>query len=142
MAFILSCYYVDDPLDDRELAFVQQTLLGPWAKFKTGAASLAHRRVPLVVPAPDQHGHYAKSREQRAEQVRTNLRHAGIRDDNGRQVLWLAPQNLEWDAIFRWAIREETGFSPYVVQRWSLNNGMPVRCGLRILDTEMLVQGL
>ncbi len=142
MTSILSCYYVDDPLDVDELSFVQQTLLGPWAKFKTGASALVQRRVPLVVPAPDADGRYAKSREQRAAQIRANLHHAGIRTDNGRQVLWIAPQDTEWDAIFRFAIHEETGFAPYVAQRWIIENNALVRCSMRIIDTELLIQRL
>ena len=69
------------------------------------------RRVPAVLPMPDEHGRYAQSREQRAEGVRANLRHAGIRAYNGRQVVWVMPRDTEWDAIFEYAIREETGYT-------------------------------
>lgn len=142
MATLLSCYYVDHPLGEDELPFVQQTLLGPWATFKTGASGVVQKRVPFVVPAPDAHGRYATSREQRAAQLRANLRHAGIRSDQGRQVLWLAPHNAEWDAIFRYAIHEETGCAPYVAQRWTTENGVPTRMTIRIIDTALLLQGL
>lgn len=142
MALSLSCYYLDDPLSEEELEFLARTLLGPWARFKTGADTLVQKRVPLVLPLPDAHGGYANTREQRAERVRRNLRKAGIRADNGRQIVWLTPRNHEWDAIFQFAIREETGFAPYLAQRWFIENGVAVRGALRVVDTQMLVQGL
>jgi hypothetical protein len=142
MARVLSCYFLDAPLTASELQFVRQTLLGPWAKFKTGASSLAQKRVPSVLPAPDRHGRYAEDREQRAERVRGNLRHAGIRSDAGQQVLWVMPRDAEWDAIFQFAIRLETGFAPFVAQRWFMENGVLARGDVRVVNTHMLMQGL
>jgi len=142
MASSLSCYYLDEPLNGNDLAFVTQTLVGPWARFKTGAASLVQRRVPAVLPAPDIHGVYAHDREQRAEGIRKNLRHAGIGADAGRQVVWVMPRDTDWDAIFQFAIREETGLAPFVVQRWFLDDGQPVRKPARVVDTQLLLQGL
>lgn len=142
MAFTLSCYYLDEPLNGEELQFVAHTLLGPWAKFKTGAASLIQRRVPLVLPAPNANGLYAENREHRAQGVRRNLRRAGIQADIGRQVVWVMPQDTDWDAIFQYAIREETRFAPFVVQRWFGQNGELVRKQARVVDTHMLMQGL
>lgn len=78
----------------------------------------------------------------RAEHVRANLRHAGIRADAGRQVLWVMPRDSDWDAIFQFAIREETGFAPFVAQRWFLEQGVLVRGSVRVIDTQMLLRGL
>lgn len=142
MAFTLSCYYLDEPLGESELQFVTRTLVGPWATFRTGAGSLQQRRVPAVLPLPDRYGIYAESREQRAERVRANLRHAGIRADCGRQVAWIMPRDREWDAIFQFAIREETGFAPFVAQRWFEEQGVLVRGSMRVIDTQMLLRGL
>lgn len=142
MARVLSCYYLDAPLSDEERLFVEQSLLGPWAKFKTGAFRLVEKRVPMVLPAPDAHGNYADDAEQRAERVRGNLRHAGLDADRGRQVVWVMPQDTQWDAIFQFAIREETGFAPFVVQRWYGPSQRLVRGQARVIDTHMLIQGL
>jgi hypothetical protein len=142
MGYILSCYYIDAPLDELELQFVRQTLIDPWARFRSGADALVQKRVPLVVPAPDANGGYATDREQRAEQVRPNLRNAGIRADAGRQVVWVMSADTEWDAIFQFAIREETGFGPYVVQRSYAQDGAPVPGQVRVVDTEKLLRGL
>lgn len=138
----LSCYYLDEPLDDAEFAFVSQALIGPWAKFRTRALSIEQKRVPNVLPLPDEHGQYHGTREQRAETVRANLRHAGIRLDNGRQVVWVMPRDQEWDAIFQFAIREETGFAPFVAQRWYVERGVAVRGHVRVVDTQLLIDGL
>jgi hypothetical protein len=142
MTRILSCYYLDEPLSDEELRFVMQTLTGPWAKFRTGAAALEQKRVPAVLPLPEENGAYAQSREERAEGVRANLRHAGIRADAGRQVLWVAPRYGDWDAIFQFAIRQETGVAPFVAQRWFEQDGRLVRGSMRVVDTQMLLRGL
>jgi hypothetical protein len=142
MPLILPCYYLDEPLSEDELQFVHRMLTGPWARFRTGAAALEQRRVPAVLPLPEADGSYAEGREQRAERVRANLRHAGIRAHAGRQVVWVTPQDAEWDAIFQFAIREETGFGPYVAQRWYPENGVSARGQLRVVDTHMLLRGL
>lgn len=137
MPFTLSCYYLDEALADDELAFVMRTLIGPWATFRTRASALQQRRVPTVLPLPDQEGGYAESRERRARRIRANLRHAGIRDDSGRQVVWVMPRDRDWDAIFQFAIREETGLAPFVAQRWFEEQGMLVRGSVRVIDTHI-----
>lgn len=142
MSLILSCYYLDEALTDEELRFLTQALVGPWAKFRTGATAILQRRVPAVLPLPDEGGAYQDTREQRAERIRANLRHAGIRADAGRQVVWVMPRDMEWDAIFQFAIREETGFAPFVAQRWFMEQGEAVRGEMRVIDTEMLWRGL
>lgn len=142
MPFILSCYYLDEPLADNELQFVSRTLVGPWATFRTSASGLEQRRVPAVLPIPDENGIYTENRERRAERMRANLRHAGIRADAGRQVVWVMPRDKDWDAIFQFAIREETGFAPFVAQRWFMEQGILVRGSVRVIDTQMLLRGL
>ncbi|QAU32891.1 hypothetical protein [Janthinobacterium sp. 17J80-10] len=142
MARILSCYYLDDPLSDDERRLVEQSLLGPWAKFRTGAVLLIERRVPAVLPLPDATGQFGGTPEQRATRIRSHLRHAGIMDDAGQQVVWVMPQDREWDAVFQFAIRESTGFGPYVVQRWFERDIARQRGSARIVDTQMLLDGL
>lgn len=142
MPLILSCYYLDEDLVGDELDFVRQALIGPWAKFKTGAAALEQKRVPAVLPLPDQAGLYQQDREQRAERVRANLRHSGIRADAGRQIAWVTPPDADWDAIFQFAIRAETGYAPYVVQRWHTVDGRRIRQPVRVIDAELLLRSL
>lgn len=142
MPLILPCYYLDEPLAEDELQFVTNTLVGHWSKFRTGAAGIEQKRVPAVLPMPDANGIYAAGREQRAEGVRANLRHAGIRTYNGRQVVWVMPRDNDWDAVFQYAIREETGFGPFVAQRWFMEEGVLTRGSVRVVDTQMLLRGL
>ncbi|HEY8606014.1 MAG TPA: hypothetical protein VIM12_02720 [Noviherbaspirillum sp.] len=142
MPSTLGCYFLDEPLTEEELAFAVRTLIGPWARFRSGASGLVQRRVPGVLPLPDADGSFRASRERRAGQVRANLRHAGIRQDGGRQVVWVMPKDTDWDAIFQYAIREETGYGPYVAQRWYLEDGVLMRRALRLVDTQMLLGGL
>lgn len=142
MSSTLSCYYLDEPLTEEDFVFAERTLIGPWARFRTHASTLVQKRVPAVLPLPDEDGHYQHGREQRAHQIRANLRHAGIRADCGRQVVWVMPRDRDWDAIFQYAIREETGFGPWVAQRWYDEGGVLVRRELRLVDTQMLLSGL
>lgn len=142
MTLVLSCYYLDEPLSGHELQFVKQTLIGPWARFRTGASDLQQKRVPAVLPLPEADGSYAEGREERAERIRANLRHAGIRADAGHQVVWVMPRDPEWDAIFQFAIRAETGFGPYVVQRWLAEPGTRAARDIKVIDTHMLLRGL
>ncbi|HJV80428.1 hypothetical protein [Noviherbaspirillum sp.] len=142
MPLILPCFYLDEPLSESELQFVTNALVGHWAKFRTGATAIEQRRVPGVLPVPDLDGMYAAGREQRAEGVRANLQHAGIRAYNGHQVLWVMPRDMDWDAVFQFAIREETGYGPFVAQRWFVENGILVRNSVRVVNTEMLLRGL
>lgn len=142
MTLVLSCYYLDEPLSEEELQFALRTLTGPGASFRTGAKTLLQRRVPAVLPLPGHDGAYAESPERRAERIRAHLQHAGIRADGGRQVVWVMPRDRDWDAVFRYAIQRETGFAPFVAQRWFDEQGEQVRGTMRIIDTEMLVRGL
>ena len=52
------------------------------------------------------------------------------------------PQDADWDAIFQFAIREETGFAPYVAQRWFPEDGKLVRSRVRVIDTDMMLRSL
>lgn len=142
MPTILSCYYLDQPLDADEARFVAQILTGPWARFKTGARELRQIRVPAVLPLPDPEGQYTASREERAQLVRLNLQHAGIQADAGRQVVWITPRDPDWDAVFQFAIREETGYAPFVAQRWFEQDGIVMRGSVRVVDADMLLRGL
>lgn len=141
MSTTLACYYLESPLDDDELAFLRGTLIGPWARFKTGASALVQKRVPTVLPIADVKD-AVTSREQLAQQMRANLRHAGIFADAGRQVVWVAPRDTVWDAIFQCAIRMETGSGPYVVQRRHAEDGNRISGSIRVIDTEMLLRKL
>jgi hypothetical protein len=142
MTMILPCYYLDNPLSADERRFVEQALLGPWAKFKTCASSLEEKRVPVVLPLPNENGEYNDTPQQRAELVRHHLQHAGIRRDAGHQVVWIMPRDQQWDAVFQYAIRRETGFGPFVVQRWYREGEHTVRGQIRVIDTQLLLEGL
>src|SRR5690606_3254641 len=122
--------------------FVAGTLVGPWARFRIGATALRQVQVPNVLPLPDERGNFAHSPEERAQLVRRHLRRAGLSRDAGRHVVWVMPRDAEWDAIFRHAIRAETGFGPFVAQRWFDQCGQRVRGALRVIDTDMLLRGL
>lgn len=142
MATLLRCYHLDSALDRDELTFVSEAMLGPWSRFKLDAYEIVQHRVPAVLPLPGRDGQFIHSPEHRSHLVTQHLRHAGMERDINQRVVWVTPENLEWDAIFQHAIRSLTGFAPFVVQRWSRINDVAIPVPLRIIDAEMLLRGL
>jgi len=132
---ILHCYYLDEPLNDEEREFVEATLLGPWARFKTGAKSLGQRRVPSVLPMPGAEFSNEKSWEKMFGILSNNLSHAGIGDDRGKQVAFIGPREIRWAALFQNVIYEETGFMPYLLKRWFPVGDDFERQEIQIIDT-------
>lgn len=133
---VLHVYYLDEPLSDEERQFIERTLLGHWADFKTGATGLEQRRIPMVLPID---GDFAS----RIQTARGNLRRAGIGDDSGRQVAWIGTRDLSWTPIFMMAIAEETGFQPYFLKRWwpDSSSDEMTRGELQIIDAQGLMSG-
>lgn len=137
----LSCYCLDEPLTPEERAFAEETLLGTDARFQTGATELEERRIPNVLPVPGEEGLFATEPTAHVEAIKKNLRRAGIRGDGGVQVLFVLPQSLQWGSLFQMAIYEETGFFPYVLQRWYYDSEEPERREPRIFDAHGLHGG-
>ena len=138
---VINCYYMDEPLTEEEQEFVGRTLLGPWARFKTGAKSLAQRRVPTVLPTRNADGSFDQDMEERVRVARANLRRAGIGDDRGHQVAWIGARDAHWTGLMMFAIGEETGFAPYFVKRWFLEGEAFVRGEIQIIDGHGLMYG-
>src|SRR5690606_30287043 len=108
----LSCYYIDEPLSQEERDFAAETMLGPDARFPTGAVDIEERRIPNVLPIPGKDGLFADEPSSHIAMIKNNLRRAGIRSDGGIQVLFVLPRSMQWGALFQVAIYEETGFHP------------------------------
>lgn len=137
----LSSYYLDEPLTIAERDFAESTLVGPSARFQTGAIELEERRIPNVLPVPGKDGLFATDPSAHIAAIKKNLRKAGIRGDGGVQVLFVLPQSLQWGSLFQMAIYEETGFHPYTLQRWFYDGDEPARREPRILDGHGLIGG-
>lgn len=131
-------YYMDEPLNRNELSEVEWML----SVRETGAEEVKVRieqvRIPHVLPAPTQEGHYPEPLETYVEIARRNLKRAGIRADCGRQVAWVLPREFHWAGVFQAAIFEETGFYPMAVQRWNCTGGGCERGEVRIVDGQAL----
>ena len=130
---VLPCYYLDEPLSNTDVASLIAAL--PARAWQSAAKGiLEQHRVPMVLPLPDAAGRFSQTPVQRTEQVCANLRAAGIAAHQGRQVVWVVPQDLQWSAVFTLSIQMETGYLPYAVRRWARVNGEVLPSPVRVID--------
>ncbi len=138
---VVRCYYLDQPLSRAELSSVRETVAYR-ESVEADEIELKQVQVPSVWPAmsPGQYNEPRES-ERHTQLVRRNLQNAGIRQDVGRQVVWVMPKETYWGVVFQLAIFEETGFYPYTVQRWSMKGSRIVRGPLRVIDGHGMMGG-
>lgn len=141
MGKVLNCYYLDEPLTPEERKFAEETLIGANSYYATGATSLVEKRVPNLLPVLDENSSFSDDVTARIQLVKKNLRKAGIRSDGGKQVVFVMPKDIGWSGVFQMAIHEETGFSPYAIQRWYYDEDEPERRDPRILDVHGMIGG-
>ncbi|QEM69106.1 hypothetical protein FO488_13670 [Geobacter sp. FeAm09] len=135
-------YYLDEPLSNDELTFVTKSVLEKDFSELVSVKLFEQIRVPGVWPAPNTNGKYKEtSPEPHIALVRKNIQKAGIFRDVGKQVVWVMPKATYWGAIFQMAIFEETGYYPYVAQRWYVEDGESVKGDLRLIDGHGMMGG-
>lgn len=134
-------YYLDEQLGDHELHEVLSAVRSFVAK-PVPVESAEQVRVPGVLPLPDKDGLFKEGgAETHTTIVRRNLINAGIHNDRGKQVVWVMPKQAYWGNIFQMAIFEETGFFPYMVQRWYMDESGEMKRGdLRVINAHGLMQ--
>ncbi len=97
------------------------------------STTVEYSRVPSVFPvltADNTGDELAKL----SEPLRKHLRKAGVQKERS-QPLWVMPKETFWGTVFQMACYEETGYFPYVVQRWRLGeDGNLVRGDVRLID--------
>jgi hypothetical protein len=132
-------YYLDEPLNDEELAFVRESLAS-----REGLSSiqdLEQIRVPMVLPAA-QGGRLDESIEAQTQRLQQNLKNSGLSPEVGGQIVWVMPRETHWGAKFQLAIADLTGFYPYVLQRWRPSeSGELVRGNPRLIDGHGMMGG-
>ena len=138
MATTIPVYYLDEPLNDEDSAFVVEALI---ARESTSADSkIAQNRVATLFPA-----HVDGAIREPAtdiELLKKHLIRAGLRKDAGRQVVWVMPRDIAWGVRFQLSIFEITGFYPYVLQRWSRGeDGAVVKRNTRLIDGHGMMGG-
>lgn len=124
-------YYLEDQLSDDDVAFVRVAL---------GFAGVCSQvRIPHVLPAqPKTLTEQVFRRHQRL--LRTALRHAGIADDRGTQVVLVAPSKMYWYSVLLNAVYSETGAFPWLVQTREQREAIGNPGETRILDAQGLMQ--
>lgn len=131
----VKCFYLDEPLLPEEEALVLDALAARGALKDREKAQFEYRRVPSVLPVRNTTGVNLNDEVAHlTDLLRKHLRRAGIRSLR-TQPLWLMPKETYWGVIFQLACYEETGFYPYVIQRWRpAEDGSLVRAEVRLID--------
>jgi len=126
-------YYLDEALNNEELTFVKDAIV---QREGLGAIqSLEQVRIPTVLPTPSIEGQFQESIEEQIYMLYKNLKNAGIEKDVDKQITFVMPKEAHWGVKIQMAIVELTGFAPYVVQRWSVDDkGKTVRRDIRLID--------
>lgn len=128
----MTIYYLDEPLNDEELAFVRESLAE--REGLRAIQDLEQVRVPMVLPMP-RDGKLEESIEVQTQRLQQNLMHSGLSHGVGGQIVWVMPRETHWGVKFQLAIADLTGFYPYVLQRWRPSeSGELVRGNPRLID--------
>lgn len=118
----IKCFYLDDLLSSEDEQFTLEALASMGAIDKSSVASLEYCRVPSVFPADFKGFGSSDSLQKAIQSVRKHLRNAGARQGDSQPV-WIMPKDTARGGLFTMAFFEETGFYPYVVQRWRFEDG-------------------
>lgn len=123
-------YYLEKPLTPNELRNVSCLL---------DCEDLEMVRIPYVLPAPGKGGTYeGRSTIDDAAAI-PPLKRAGILNDIGRQVGFVAPTNVHWYASFSFGIQMLTGYHPLLIQTPDFLARMNNPGRLRVTNLEGLV---
>ncbi|MFZ5675711.1 MAG: hypothetical protein ACOZAM_22360 [Pseudomonadota bacterium] len=134
---VIPAYYLDEPLDEEECAFVIEFFE---ERESLSVTSIVQTRVANILPAQT----LAEPREVGADiqLLKNHLIRAGMRKDAGRQVVWVMPRDSSWGVKFQLTIFEITGYYPYVLQRWRRDEDGSMRRGdIRIIDGHGMMGG-
>jgi hypothetical protein len=133
-------YYLDEALNGSEISFVKEALAQ-----REGLRAIQDAeqiRVPAVLATPPVGGEFQLSTDQQIRILQRNLINAGIEEDAGTQVTFVMPKETHWGVKIQMAIMELTGFAPYVVQRWSIDDrGNIVRRSIRVINGHRMFGG-
>jgi len=123
-------YYLEEPLSEEDLHFVAKDL-----ELQTAPEQV---RIPHVLPPLSTDSDYNDLCARHETLLRANLRHAGIDQDRGKQVAFVAPQDMHWYSALIRAIASETDCYPYVVQTAAQRDAIGNPGPTRVLDTHGL----
>ena len=133
-------YYIDEALNEEELNFVKESIAN--RESLKSIQSIEQIRVPCILPPFNKNGQLCQNIEKQIELIKKNLINSGINSDQGAQVIWVMPKETHLGVKFQMAIMELTGFAPYVVQRWFINEKEEtVRGNLRVIDGHGMLGG-
>ena len=126
-------YYLDEPLSNGDLQFIKEFL--EVREGKNALELIEQIRIPTLLKTPDLNGKYKDDIRDLIELSKKILIKSNLLKDYGKQIVWVIPKDNFWSGIFQMAISEITGYHPYVVQRWYLEDDKWVRRNIRLIDS-------
>lgn len=123
-------YYLEDPLSEEDASFVSTALCG--------GGPIEQVRIPYVLPLVPEEGWTTSDEQFNEKLLRSHLRSCGMNQDQGKQVILVAPQNTDWYVWLAHAVTAETGFRPFLVQTEQQRMAIGNPGTLRILDMAAL----
>jgi hypothetical protein len=134
-------YFLDDPLSQPELEVVKSAVARK-ERLSEDQVEINEVRVSQVWAAGSA-SRTSNDIKREVRLLRRNLQNAGIGADAGKQVIWIMPkpENTYWGAAIQMAIIEETGFSPFTVQRWDGTGQRRPAEEILIIDMEAQMGG-
>jgi hypothetical protein len=119
-------YYLEEPLSEVEATFVASELCG--------GEPIEQVRIPYVLPILPQDGWTDEEEQKIVKLLRTHLKACGMRQDQGKQVILVAPKSMDWYSALARAVAAETGLHPYLVQTNEQREAIGNPGDIRILD--------
>ncbi len=131
----MNVYYLDDPLNEEDVEFLIETLCE--RENLKSVQEINQIRVLFVLPPSNERSSFSEELARKVELLKNNLVKSGIEKDIGTQVAWIQPKDLHWGTIIQTSIFEITGYHPYIVQRWFLDEELDdwIKRGPRIMDS-------
>lgn len=124
-------YYLEDPLSEEDVSFVSSELCG--------GGPIEQVRIPYVLPLVPEGGWTPSDEEKSEKLLRNHLKACGMKKDQGKQVVLVAPKDTDWYVCLARAVTAETGLRPFLVQTEKQRDAIGNPGSLRILDMAALL---
>ena len=124
-------YFLDRLLTNQEIDFVEDAL----------NTKIEQVQIPHVLPADITGGHPDRPLSDEAL-VAKHLRKAGIIRDQGSRVALVMPLDMHWYSSLAFAIHNETGFYPYLIQTAQHRKHIGNPGEIRIIDMHGLMRDI
>lgn len=119
-------YYLEEPLSEDDAAYVASELCS--------GGSIEQVRIPHVLPIISGSWWTIEEEQKLEKLLRSHLKTCGMRHDQGKQVILVAPRSVDLYSALSRAVAAETGLPPYLVQTEQQREAIGDPGATRIID--------